>query len=190
MEGGTRSFFAVELSRELKEALGTLRDRLDSPRYDVRWVRPGNLHLTLRFLGDMSDQDLETASRAASRAAAQGSPFSLVFRGLGAFPSPGSARIVWVGIEDCPLLVQLESRLSQQLRQAGFPPPDKPFKAHLTLGRVKSPQGREDLRHELERHRDLLLGRQEVPGFSLIKSDLRPSGPVYSALNRFTLLPG
>ena len=187
MLGAIRSFFAVELSNELKQAVDALQRMLDSPRYNVRWVQPGNVHLTLRFLGEITEEELEAASGAAARAAAKGAPFRISLRGLGAFPSPGSPRIVWAGIEQCDPLRQLEGDLTRELREARFPPPDKPFSPHLTLGRVKRPPGKEDLRRQLQRHQELVLGQQEVQEFSLIRSDLRSAGPVYEALTRFTL---
>ena len=187
MAGGIRSFIAIELSDALKQALDALRKRLDSPRYDVRWVAARNIHLTLRFLGEISTDEVQAAAQAAARAAALTKPFRISLRGLGAFPSSGSPRVVWVGVEDCPSLQLLAEDLSRELLEARFPPPDHAFRPHLTLGRVKSPKGKEELKRELQQNQGVSLGQQDVAEFLLIRSELRPAGPVYTPLNRFSL---
>ncbi len=187
MSGKIRSFLAIELSQALKQALEEVRYRLDLPQFDVRWVQPKNMHLTLRFLGEIPEQDLQRASQAASVAAEKGSPFQIALCGLGAFPSLSSPRVVWMGIEQDKPLVLLERALSQELESAHFPLPDKPFRPHLTLGRVKSKRGKRELERLLKRNQNVSAGQMDVEHFSLIKSELRPSGPIYTNLNRFTL---
>lgn len=187
MGGTIRSFLAIELSEELKEALEEVRYRLDLPQFHVRWVQPKNMHLTLRFLGEIQEQDVQRASQAASNAAAKGAPFRMAVLGLGAFPSLNSPRVVWVGIDESRPLLRLEKALSQELELAHFPLPDKTFRPHLTLGRVKSQRGKGELKRHLERNQQLSVGQMNVKHFSLIKSELKPSGPVYTQLNRFAL---
>ena len=187
MGGKVRSFLAIELSEELKQALASLQKRLDLPQFDVRWVSAGNIHLTLRFLGEITEEAVEKASRAAAAATEKGSPFSILLRGVGAFPSLRSPRVVWGGIDSSEHLLQLEEALNRELSKAHFPPPDKPFRPHLTLGRVKSQRGKGDLRLHLKENQGITLGRMDVDHFALIKSDLRPSGPVYTSLEQFFL---
>ena len=182
-----RSFVAIELSEPLKQNLDSLRKRLDSPRYDVRWVKALNIHLTLRFLGEITENEIAAATGAAARAAARVAPFQFSIRGLGAFPTAGSPRVVWVGVEDDGPLLQLADSLSKELSAARFPPADHPFTPHLTLGRVKSPKGRDELKRQLVANQDICLGRQEVADFALIRSELKPGGPVYRPLSRFLL---
>lgn len=187
MGGKVRSFLAIELSEGLKQALAALQKQLDLPQYDVRWVSARNVHLTLRFLGEITDEGVEKASQAATAATEKGSPFPILLRGTGAFPSLRSPRVVWVGIDLSEPLLQLEKALSRELKKAHFQSPDKPFRPHLTLGRVKSQRGKGDLRMQLEKNQGITLGRMDVDHFALIKSDLRPSGPVYTPLVQFFL---
>lgn len=181
-----RCFLAIALPEDLRNSLESLRYRLDLPQFDVRWVDPKNLHLTLRFLGEISEEDLETVSAAAQKTAEGTESFSLLIQGLGAFPSIGSPRIVWAGAEPPEPVVRLERKLSRELEGLNWPPPDKPFRPHLTIGRVKSSRGKGELRKLLERNQKEKIGEMRVTEILLVQSQLRPSGPLYQNLKRFT----
>ena len=180
-----RSFLAIELNENLYRSLEDLVRKLRSPRYDVRWVSPRNIHLTLRFFGEISSQDIDGVSLAAEKAALAVPPFEVNIIGLGAFPSLRSPRVIWAGIENPDSLVGLEKIISSELSLMAWPPPDKPFRPHITLGRVKSSRGKKELNQILEQYKGVNPGRLFVDHFSLIKSDLKPSGPAYTPLNRF-----
>ncbi len=182
-----RSFLAVEITEELKGSLAALVARLNLPQFHIRWVRPEKMHLTLRFLGDISREEVKTVSGAARTAAGANQAFFLKPGGLGSFPASGAPHIVWAGIKDEFPLLRLERRLTRELTRSGWPPPDKAFRPHLTLGRVKNRRGIEELRKHLERNRTAALGQMLVDHLSLIKSVLRPSGPIYTTLDRFVL---
>lgn len=180
-----RCFVAVELPEALKKALESLRTRMDLPQFDVRWVQPANLHLTLRFLGEIPEEKLPLVEEASARAAGISSPFSIKIQGLGAFPKPEAARVVWVGVDPEAPLIELEKKLSRELSALKWPPPDKPFRPHLTLGRVKSSRGLGELRRLLERNREEKIGEMVVEEIRLIRSQLQRSGPIYTVLRRF-----
>jgi len=188
MSEKTRSFLAVEITEPVRRSLEELVDRLDLPQFHVRWVQPKNMHLTLRFLGEIPGEDLTRVSDAARRAAAGTPTFPICLKGLGTFPLSGLPRIVWAGMEDDRDLLRLEKHLSRELTGIGWPPPDKPFRAHLTLGRVKSGPGIEELKKQVQRNRTAIVGAMTVEALSLVKSELRPSGPLYTVLERFSLL--
>ena len=180
-----RSFLALELTEGLRRSLVAIGRKVDSPAFDVRWVRPENLHLTLRFLGEASEEELAGVAQAARNAAEQAEPFQVVLCGLGAFPARGSPRVVWVGVKDPEPLLLLEARLSQELERMAWPPPDKAFRPHLTLGRVKGPRGAGELRRLLEENGQAIAGLVRVDHLALIKSQLRSAGPTYTILNRY-----
>jgi 2'-5' RNA ligase len=180
-----RSFLAIELTEGLRRSLAALQRRIDSPEIDVRWVRPENIHLTLRFLGEVSEEELERISRTARNAAEKAVPFRVVLGGLGAFPTARSPRVVWVGVEDPEPLVSFENELTRELARIDWPPPDKAFRPHLTLARVKSSRGKGRLTRLLEGNRSATVGEIQVEHLALIKSELRPTGPIYTALDRF-----
>ena len=182
-----RSFLAIELNENLYRSLEDLIGKLRSTRYDVRWVAPRNIHLTIRFFGEISSHDIGVISTAATRAVSTTAPFEINITGLGAFPSLRSPRVIWAGIEKPEPLMALEEMITAELKGIDWPPPDKPFRPHITLGRVKSSRGKLDLFEILKKYNAVNPGRLLVDHISLIKSDLRPSGPVYSPLNRYCL---
>ncbi len=185
MSNRIRAFLAVELDEEVRRALEEIQKGLDSRTLDVRWVRPGNLHLTLRFLGEVPEDEIPGIREAAGKTAAETSPFRMTLQGLGAFPSGGRPRVVWIGVREPAPLLEMERRLSRELGLAGLPPPDKPFRPHLTLGRVKDRRGTGRLVDRMRANRDVAAGSVDVTSLALIRSDLRPRGPIYTVLDRF-----
>lgn len=185
-----RAFVAVNLDPTLKEALAGIQERLKATRADVGWVKPENLHLTLKFLGQVEEARLEPISEAVASAACGYGSFRLTLGGLGAFPQPRAARVVWIGVpEGADLLAGLHARLEEKLEALGFPRETRPFSAHLTLGRVRGPGRREQLATALISTPVGLLGEMVIERIHLMKSDLRREGPRYSALNSFPLTP-
>jgi 2'-5' RNA ligase len=180
-----RSFLAIELPDTVRNAFQELHSRIVLPQFDVRWVKPENIHLTFRFFGEVPVEDIRRLSEAVRKASQHTAPCLIRIRGLGAFPNMQNPRVVWTGIEDPAPLFQLERRISKELDRIGWPPPDKPFQPHLTLGRVRSSRGRRELQECLERNEHHPVGDCYVDHISLVKSDLYPSGPVYTILDRF-----
>jgi len=180
-----RCFLAVEIAQAVQRSLEEIIRRLDLAHFHVRWVAPKNMHLTLRFFGELPEQVVPAVSRAAREAASETRPFSVRFRGLGTFPASGTPRVVWLGMENDQAVLRLERQLTRALEIAGMPPQDRPFRPHLTLGRVKSSRGAQELRRHLERNRSLEAGTMTADQLCLIRSQLRPSGPLYTSLDRY-----
>jgi RNA 2',3'-cyclic 3'-phosphodiesterase len=190
---GIRSFVAVELDDNAREALTRLQGELKrlSPNRTVRWTKPETIHLTLQFLGDVPPGDVD-ALGTALQAACTGLPgFDMTLQGLGVFPNPKRPRIVWVGIsERSGVLRDLQRRVGEALAPLGFPPEKRPFKPHLTIGRAARDAAQSDLQQV-----GALMGKIDVPKLAvvpvdhvcLMKSDLRPSGAVYTPLKVVTL---
>jgi len=183
-----RAFVAVNLDPGLKESVAVVQERLKAARADVGWVKPENLHLTLKFLGQVADASVQAIAEAIESAASGYGAFRLAFAGVGAFPQPRSARVVWVGIrEGGEGLVGLQARLAAELQPLGFPPETRPFAPHLTLGRVRGPGRREQLAQVLTSLPAEPLGEMVLDRIELMKSDLRPDGARYSILRSFPL---
>ncbi len=186
-----RSFVAVELSDEAKDVLVRLQSRLKEviPPKTLRWTPPKNIHLTLHFLGDVSRDVLEPATLALQDVATRISPFSLQLSNLGCFPNTRRPRIVWVGLSgDMQILVRLHKELGIQLQKGiGFQPESRPFKPHLTIGRVKKGIASHQL-HTLGQLIDQqipMIGHLvdlPVEEVHFIRSDLKPDGPIYTRL--------
>lgn len=183
-----RTFIAIELSEELRDGLDLLQDRLraQTPRGSVRWVRPEGIHLTLKFLGDTPVEQVEDVKLALAEAAANVGPFRVAVRGLGCFPNARRPRVVWVGLEEpTGALQRLRDAVETHVAPLGFPTERRKFSPHLTLGRVQRRASSSEVREIGERvaaSSTGLVGEMEVRAVSYIKSDLRPSGAVYTTL--------
>ncbi|MFP3975793.1 MAG: RNA 2',3'-cyclic phosphodiesterase [Chloroflexota bacterium] len=187
-----RAFVAIELPEEVKNSLAKiLRDI--SPGYErsVKWVNSNSVHLTLKFLGNISAESVENITRALTEAASETKSFTLQLGGLGAFPNLKSPRVVWVGVEgDVPTAVNLQEQVDQALAKLGFAAEKRKFSPHLTIGRIR------DKASSRERSAvGSLVSDYEVkdkPAFtvehlSLMKSTLSSSGAIYDRLASVSL---
>jgi RNA 2',3'-cyclic 3'-phosphodiesterase len=178
-----RAFLAIELPDALRPGLAQVQGELKRSRADVRWVAVGNIHLTLKFFGNVPDDEIETLALAAGEAAAETAPLQLQVTGSGAFPSPQAPRVVWVGLGgDLVPLTQLFYRLEKAFAALGYPPESRAFNPHLTLGRVKSPANREKLAGMLKKMPPLAWPPFEVKELILFQSVLSPQGSKYTPL--------
>jgi 2'-5' RNA ligase len=151
----------------------------------VRWVAGKNIHLTLKFLGEVDSNKIEAISRVIDTESRQISPFDLSAGGVGAFPNPRRPRVVWIGVQAPPVLAELAAAIDRGTQQLGFPAEDRPFSPHLTLGRVPqnaSPQEVQAIGQILSTTKIGELGGFEVRQVTLFRSDLQPSGAVYTPL--------
>ena len=183
-----RAFVAVNLDQDLKDALAKVQERLKATRADVGWVRPESLHLTLKFLGQVEESRLGAVAEAIAAAATGYGSFRLVLGGVGAFPQPRAARVVWIGVQQgAEALVTLQARVEAGLEALGFAREERPFAAHLTLGRVRGPARREQLAVALTSIPAEPLGEMLLHRIDLMKSELGPGGARYTALQTFPL---
>ncbi len=155
----------------------------------MKWVAPANLHLTLKFLGDIPAGDLPAVGAALRGAlAGSGGPFVLGLEGVGAFPSASSPRVVWVGVtQGREALTGLAARVQEALGPLGFPPEARGFSPHLTLGRCRSSRNAAGLVAVLAALRDYRGPQVRVERVVLFSSELRPAGPAYAPLETFAL---
>ncbi|HNB54074.1 MAG TPA: RNA 2',3'-cyclic phosphodiesterase [Anaerolineales bacterium] len=187
-----RAFIAVDLSAEVLDRLGQVMDGLRQEIGDgaVRWVPIENMHLTLKFLGDVSVSNLDRLKEIMRTSAVTCSPFALSVGGLGAFPSPLRARVVWVGVEGPPDLMGLQRMIDTETDRLGYASENRDFKPHLTLGRV----GRNVTSKELQKIGQVLkekkvgfLGVSQIREVHLFRSDLQPNGAVYTRMYSVSL---
>jgi RNA 2',3'-cyclic 3'-phosphodiesterase len=186
-----RTFIAVELDARLKTALveaqASLRHSV-SPRA-VRWVQPEGIHLTLKFLGDTPLDRIEGIKAALAGAAGQVAPFTVTLGGMGCFPDLRRPRVVWLGVHGpTGSLACLWQAVESRVAPLGFPTEKRPFSPHLTLGRVQSYVSGSELRDigqvvaASAADASGPLGEMAVTAVAYIKSDLRPTGAVYTTL--------
>jgi 2'-5' RNA ligase len=178
-----RAFLALELPDALRPGLAQVQGELQRSRADVRWVAVGNIHLTLKFFGNVPDDEIDTLALAAREAAAETAPLQLQTTVTGAFPSPQAPRVVWLGLGgDLVPLTQLFYRLEKAFAALGYPPEGRAFNPHLTLGRVKSPANREKLAGMLKKLPPLDWPPFAVKELTLFQSILSPQGSKYTPL--------
>ena len=183
-----RAFIAIQLSQDLKSQIGELRSQLRRAARDlggVSWVQPDGIHLTLRFLGEIQESQVEELGRVMMHAAVGVYPFTLKVAGIGAFPSIQRARVVWLGVYDesgCNALRQLQAAIEQGVVNLGFAPEDRDFSPHLTLARIRERQAALQLTSTLASERDRLVGSMRAESVTLMRSQLRPDAAVYTPL--------
>lgn len=183
-----RTFVAVELSGQVKTRLAELQRQL--ARFDpaIRWVRPEQIHLTLKFLGEVPDRDIHAVCQAVERAAAACPGFEIRLHGTGCFPPRGAVRVVWVGVEEpTGRLAACHQACETALARLGFEPERRPFRPHLTLGRVKLGSAGSQLRREVLALADFDAGSQPVEQLAVFESQLQRAGPIYRALHHARL---
>jgi 2'-5' RNA ligase len=183
-----RSFLAIELPKPILRKIEEVEADLKSTHADVRWVSPEKIHLTLKFFGNIEESRIDSIFQSIEEPVRNTLPFSLKVQGVGAFPSMKSPRVIWMGlVNGSEILTPFQKEIEAQLEKIGFQPEDRPFRPHLTLGRVKSSRGKNDLAGTMEKHKEEEFGDFQVERVILFKSDLKPSGPIYTPLKEMKL---
>jgi 2'-5' RNA ligase len=176
-----RTFIGVDPSPGVRRKLMELSRELSAAGADVRWVREGGLHCTLKFLGAVEPARLEQVQLALRRELASVAEFVAEARGLGVFPSWREPRIVWVGL-DAEELPALAAHVESALVPLGFAPEKRAFRPHITLARVRGRRGWKQLEERLRAHAAAEFGASPVVSVVVYRSDLRPGGSVYTPL--------
>ena len=186
-----RAFIAIEIPKEIKKQIASQTARLRQiVGRSVRWVSPENIHLTLKFLGDISSTNIDLLSQALNTEAGQYPPFEIDVTGLGAFPNLRRPRVIWLGLNAPADLARLQHNLETATARLGYASDDKPFSPHLTIGRTRERLAADEvqaLSGALENVRVGLLGKFAVENVHLFRSELKPGGPVYTCLSTAVL---
>lgn len=180
-----RTFIALTLPEGTLQGVGTLLNQLQKTGAAVSWVKPDRIHLTLKFLGNVSSGQIEDIKDVLKKVAASTSCFSLQPSGCGAFPSLKQLRVVWVGLRgDGEALENLQRKVEEALIPFGFKPENRPFRPHLTVGRVRGKKGARSLQELLVANQRFEAEAFDVVELVLYKSELRPEGARYTPLFR------
>lgn len=183
MKPKLRAFVAIELPENIQDAIRELQRSFAFHRLDIRWVKPVNLHLTVKFLGNVHASDIETFGRVLSGTAANHPVFDLRPQGVGIFPNIRRPRIIWTGIAgQTTVLRSVWKSVENALVPLGFTAEKRPYRGHLTIGRVKTHMDQGRLVNALRAHQDFASESFSVKRLVMFKSELGPSGPVYTKL--------
>ena len=178
-----RTFIAIEIPKTVISKIRELQDAIKASGFKIRWVRAENIHLTLKFLGDIEESKIVEIAEAVSKTAEEHSPISLKAKGIGVFPGIKRPRVLWVGLAgQLEALVKLQTTLDENSIVLDFPREKRPFKGHLTMGRIKDRIDVKKLGDALMAFRGFESETFTAGQIILYKSELTPSGAVYTKL--------
>jgi 2'-5' RNA ligase len=183
-----RTFIAIELPEQIRDALAKLEDRFKKTGADVKWVEPKNIHLTLKFLGEIDDEQLVKISEILEEVTGNKKCFQIRICSIGAFPKINYPRVIWMGIDiGDKETKELARELEKKISELGILKERRPFSSHITIGRTRSDIGRDKLVQELKAV-NLLDGKNfTVTKITLFKSTLTPKGAIYEVLKEASL---
>jgi 2'-5' RNA ligase len=188
-----RLFIATSLAPDIRHKIDSLLQKLSTSigREQVKWVNVSGMHVTMKFLGETPADEVVLIRGSMDQIASLHSPIQITIENLGCYPNKRKPRVIWVGIrEDSGALEALHSQLEQGMQELGFPKEKRRFHPHLTLGRVRrqiTGAVLKDLADRIKRIPDPIIGQQYIENLSLIKSEPKPNGPVYTHLHTSTL---
>ena len=185
-----RLFIAIDIPAKIREGLTKIQNHCKSLDLNASWVRPGNIHLTLKFLGNTEPEKIPQIVEIMNTCVKSIAPFSLSLTEVGGFPNLNQPRVLWVGLADSQgSLVSAQKNIDRNLSRLGYDTDNKPFFPHLTLARIKSPKGRQEIKHKVAN----LPGEDKKPfsvkSIKLYKSVLTTRGSVYTSLHEFNINP-
>ena len=186
-----RTFIAIELHESIRSYLSNVQKQLGSTGADVKWVAPQNIHLTLKFLGEIDNLKLENIIKILEGCVTDRKSFPVSVSSIGAFPKLNYPRVIWAGIDKGDKEIkQIVKFLEEKIQKIGIPKEERAFSSHITIGRVRSSKNKDKLVAGLNK----LTENKEAPALqfnlskiTLFKSTLTLSGPIYEALKEANL---
>ena len=186
-----RLFIAIELSDDIKKGLSQVQSHLKYSGADVKWVETGNIHLTLKFLGEVDEEKAKRIRTALDTIGGATRPFNISVKEIGAFPRIEYPRVVWAGLdkgaEESKLLAKM---IDEKMSELGFQKEERPFRAHMTIGRVKSPKNKDALKEKVLTLDPAMLDLKEqlISSVILFRSTLTPKGSIYTKIHEARLI--
>lgn len=187
---GIRSFLAFELPKEMKATVSAVSRECRSLFKAVRWVDPAKIHLTVVFLGNIAEDQIDPLGHSVAAVCREHAPFQIALRGVGYFGSRRHPRVLWMGLNgDIDRMEIFRNALQETLRPFGIKTENRPFRPHLTLGRFKK-GGRPGtaLDEFIGRYRELTSPAEKLEELGLFKSQLKPGGAIYTRLGAWPLV--
>jgi len=183
-----RTFIAVEIPDEVQTKLVEIQKELSNFVGRVSWVKRGNIHLTLKFLGDVQVGKIEAIKSSLEKVAESHSPFKMSFGRVGTFPNFNRPRVIWLGIKvGAEESIKLAESVEHALGSLGFPRERKKLRPHLTLARIRRRMNLESVSRNFSKYDSLGMQPIKIDGFTLMQSQLHPKGSIYTPLAEFTL---
>lgn len=181
-----RAFLAIDIDEDLKAKIYKVIKEFKQIDANIKYVDLENLHLTLKFFGDIDTEGIDLLSSKISNVVNDFDSFKIKIKGCGAFPNTKRIKVIWLGLEDDEIVKKLHDELDKEFVKLGFDK-DKKFSSHLTIGRMKSAKGKNKVKSTIEEFSDVEIGEMSVEKIILKKSTLTPQGPIYEDLEIFEL---
>lgn len=189
MQDAIRLFIAIQISEDVRDKLSKFVDALKKFNDKITWTAPENIHLTMKFFGDVPIKDVETVKGIMSDAVKKYSPFEISVKGAGVFPNEKNPRVIWAGVEKGKDVVgKIYTDLGEGLAAAGFSKEERKFTPHLTVGRVKYIKDLNGFSQLISEHKEDLFGNVNVEDIELVKSKLTPKGSIYETIHKARLI--
>lgn len=181
-----RSFLAIELAEDLIPKILDVQKEFKKTNTNIKYVSSQNMHFTLKFFGNIDLDMIEDIGHAVERTIKNYSSFDLNIKNCGCFPNKNVIKVLWLGLEDGSPIKDLQKDLDNEFKKLGFKK-ERNFISHLTIGRVKSPKNKKEIRETIEKLENIEIGQMKVSRISLKKSTLTPQGPIYEDIKVFEL---
>ena len=183
-----RAFIAIELSEEIRSSLAQIESHLKYSGADVKWVDKDNIHLTLKFLGEITEEKCEKIKSILDDIGKSVKPFEISIKDIGAFPKIDYPHVIWVGLDKgVNESKELAEKIDDALSKIGFQKETRAFTAHLTIGRVKSPKNKDALKEKVGTCKIPTVNAQNISSVILFQSKLTPKGSIYTKLHEARL---
>ena len=182
-----RSFLAIELDPELVPKILDVQKEFKKTNSNIKYVPSQNMHFTLKFFGNIDFNMVEDISAAVLKVIKNYSSFDLNIKKCGCFPNKNVIKVLWLGLDEGSPIKDIQKDLDKEFRKLGFKK-EKNFISHLTIGRVKSPKGKKEIRNTIEKLEDVEIGQMTVSKICLKQSTLTPQGPIYEDIKVFELV--
>lgn len=184
-----RSFIAIDIPQSIKNIIARVQSDFKESGADVKWVNPELIHLTLKFLGNIKEEQIDEIKKSMIKSVKGITPFFMTLIDIGVFPNIRYPRVIWMGLEDkTERLLILQKNIEENLNILGFTPEERKFSPHLTIGRLKSLKGKSRLANMIHAKKGMNIdGSISVNKINLMKSELRVTGPIYSVLETVSL---
>jgi 2'-5' RNA ligase len=180
-----RGFIAIDI--EATPQITTYEKEIAKTGADVKLVEPGNIHITVKFLGDTDEYHIDAIEQSMKESVCAIKPFPITLKGTGVFPNRNYMKVLWIGIMDEGNIGTIAHAIDEKLEPLGFKKENRGFSPHLTVGRVKTARNKDQLLKVIENYKTVEFTIQKVQSITLKKSELTPKGPIYSTLREVPL---
>jgi RNA 2',3'-cyclic 3'-phosphodiesterase len=180
-----RGFIAIDI--KTTPQITTFEKEIEKTGADVKLVEPGNIHITVKFLGDTDENHIDAIEQSIKESVRAIKPFPITLKGTGVFPSQNYVKVLWIGIIDEGNIETIAHAIDKKLEPLGFKKENRGFSPHLTVGRVKTAKNKDQLLKVIGNYKAMEFTIQNVQSIALKKSELTPKGPIYTTLREVPL---